>query len=735
MKTILLLADSEASRTRLAEVLGPHVNLLLAEAPPEPTREKFEALLDTWLRLVDTVVVDMVSLREASRWALEALAEAKLGEHQSVVLWLSADQRHLYHPDPNWLVLSDADSPEQIRAQLRAFFELREAQAKLKRAQAALARTGKDAASATEAAPWTGAAELVRYREALRDIGRVLGKELDERALCEEFLRFLRELLGVGKIALFIRPYQNDLFTERLTLEQRHLGIAASHGIAANLVEHFRLSLDFGIGGWLEREAKILRRTALADARPVDLDPQIAREFELLGAEVAVPMFDNDRLLGAAAFSGKITGEPFRNEELELVYHLLGQLAQVIRNRHLQAKIAGQQRFMGEMLAHVQSGVIAAGEDDRLLCVNRRARELLELPNKELIGQNMRCLPPAVGDVLFEALQTGQEIWQREVVLPVSRRPLSVSATRFSTRLGNGETLVAVALIEDLTQTKLQQAQARELADKEFFTRLASRLSHELKNSLVSIKIHAQLLPERYDDKEFREQFSHIVTHEVNRVDLLVNNLTFFSHPLALLYEPVPLEQLLDTCLRNLTEEFARKKLLHVVPFGQNPPVGDPLPVVTVRKVLAGPPHLECDRVRLIQAFEHILRNALQAMPKGGRVTISSTEATAADFPDGCLPEGGALRLLWEDSGEGIALEQLPHVTEPFVTTRNVGVGLGLTIVKRIVERHSGRLLIDSLLGSGTKVTVLLPLKAQLHPEDQMATDAPKSPCPAPVTR
>jgi hypothetical protein len=62
----------------------------------------------------------------------------------------------------------------------------------------------------------------------------------------------------------------------------------------------------------------------------------------------------------------------------------------------------------------------------------------------------------------------------------------------------------------------------------------------------------------------------------------------------------------------------------------------------------------------------------------------------------------------------------LKRVTEPFVTTRNVGVGLGLTIVKKIVERHSGRLDIDSLLGRGTTVTVVLPVKAQPHPEDAL---------------
>jgi len=733
MKTILLLTTSEECRALFADAFGSQANLVVVEPPPEPDREKFDALLATWLPLTDTVLVDMVALGEMSRWVLESLANAKLAEHQSVVLRLTRSQRALYPTEPGWLLLADNEEPELMLSHLRMFLELRDAQVNLKRAQLLLERAGKDAAASGGAGPLGAASELLRYRDALRNIGHVLSKNLDERALLEQFVQFLRELLGVGKLALFLRHYHNDLFTDRLTFEERQLCIVASHGVAANLVEHLRLSLDLGIGRCLERQAKILRRAAHADPLAVDHDPQLLREFDLLGAEVAVPVFDNDQLLGALLFSGKITGEPLTNEDLEMVYHLLAQLAQAIRNLHLQAKITGQQRFLGELLAHVQTGVIAAGGDNRLLCINRRASELLELGEGEHVGKDMRCLPPCVGDVIFEALQTGQEIWQREVVLAGSRRPLSVSATRFAANLDEGETLVAVALVEDLTQTKLQQAQARDLADKEFFTRLSARLSHELKNSLVSIKIHAQLLPERYEDREFREQFSRIVTHEVNRVDMLVNNLTFFSHPLALLYEPLALEQLLDTCIRNLTDEFSRKQLLQIVGFGQTAPAGN-LPQVVVKKTLNGPAQLEGDRIRLIQAFEHLMRNALQAMPHGGRLTISSAEATAADFPGSQPPSGGAVRLLWEDNGEGIALEQLPRVTEPFITTRNVGVGLGLTIAKRIIERHGGRLAIDSLLGSGTKVTVVLPLQAQLQPEDRRSESAPQSVPAVPAT-
>jgi signal transduction histidine kinase len=151
------------------------------------------------------------------------------------------------------------------------------------------------------------------------------------------------------------------------------------------------------------------------------------------------------------------------------------------------------------------------------------------------------------------------------------------------------------------------------------------------------------------------------------------------------------------------------------------------VPVVTVQRALAFKEgRLEGDRIRLQQAFEQIIRNAVQAMPAGGRLAVATAEAQAADFPDQKLPEGGAVRIEWKDTGEGISLENLKRVTDPFYTTRNVGIGLGLAMVKKIIERHGGQLEIDSLLGRGTTVTVVLPVRAQSADQDAMA-GRPKS--------
>jgi nitrogen-specific signal transduction histidine kinase len=733
MKTALLLTNSAETQRTLTEILGAKTNLVLLPPPVDASRASFDALFATWLRLVDAVILDAASLQESSRWGIESLAAAPLREHQAVVVRATAAQQALHPMRAGWLIISDADSVDQLKQMLGTFFELRNTQAKLKRADALISRRGTTPVAPQPAAVPTAlpsSVDAYRYRDALKNVSKLLAQQLDEPALLRQFAEFIRELLGVGKFALFTRRVEPALFPDNDAPLNDQLLPVASAGVAQQILKNLRLTTTAGIGGYLATQAKILRRVQ-SEAFEYEFNAEISREFELLGTDVAVPIFDDDQLLGFLTFGGKITGETVSGEELELVYHVLAQLGQALRRTRLEQTVARQQRFMSEVLANVQSGVIVIGQNGRILHLNRAAAGLLELRNTQIVGQPVGKLPSRVADVLFESLQTGREIREREVTLPKSNRPLSVSATPFPVDLGGATLPVAVALVEDLTQAKLHQARARELADKEFFTRLASRLSHELKNSLVSIKIFAQLLPERYDEKEFRDQFSTVVTNEVNRVDVLVNNLTFFSHPLGLVHEEVVLTDLIETCLNNVGQEFSRKQLAQIVAVGDKsaPPPTPGVPVVTVKKTFGHKlARIEADKIRLMQAFEHVLRNAYQSMPTGGRLAISTSDAQSADFADGPMPVGGAVRVEWQDTGEGIALENLKRVTDPFVTTRNVGVGLGLTIVKKIIERHSGQLEIDSLLGRGTKVVMLMPVKAQQHREDALVdSDAQRS--------
>jgi nitrogen-specific signal transduction histidine kinase len=739
MRTALVLTNSADTQRLLTEIAGSEMHFIATALPAEETTAaNLGALLTKWLRLVEAVIVDAASLGEGARLALETLMSAALPEHPAVVVRIAVGQTGLPSLPPQWLVVSAECTPEQLEQSLRTLFQMHDARAQLKRADALFGgQRAQTQGVGVAAAPLAASPfDSFRYREALKSISRIVGQRHEERELLVEYLRLVGELLGVARLAILLRPFETELFHEQPTPSGNVMTVAASQGVASEVVEHLRLTLTGGIGAYAATEAKILRRgqRGAATVAALEAEGQVAREFEWLGTEVVVPILDNGQLFGLLTFSGKVTSEALSNEELELVYHLMTQLAQALRNLHLVDQVANQQQFIGEVLANVQSGVVVMGQGGRVLCVNNRARQLLELGTQDIVGHRTSRLPSRVADVLFEVLETGREVGQREVMLPLTNRPLAVSAKRFApsahdangrgNEQGNGFVdgsvnasagQIVVGMIEDLTQVKQRESQQRVLAERELFSRVAARLSHELRNALVSIKIFSQLLPERYNEAEFRTQFSKLVIDEVDRVDSLMSKLTFFAHPLRLVREEVELGELIGAALMDVSLECARRRTATLV-YGaaKTVPATNDLPVVTVKTSFTHKAtQLEADRIRLLQCFGEVLHNAAQSMPKGGRLLISTRDAIAADFPNGQLPEGGAVRIDWQDTGEGIPLDNLKRIVEPFVTSRNVGVGLGLTIVKKIVERHGGWLEIDSMFGKGTVVAMMLPVKAQ----------------------
>src|SRR2546426_5916688 len=118
MKTALLLTNSADTQRLFTEILGEKTNFVLVPVPTEPSREKFDALFSTWLRLVDAVILDAVSLGQTTRWAVESLNETRLQENQAVVVRATTNQRTLYPMGEGWLTVSDADAMEQIKQSL-----------------------------------------------------------------------------------------------------------------------------------------------------------------------------------------------------------------------------------------------------------------------------------------------------------------------------------------------------------------------------------------------------------------------------------------------------------------------------------------------------------------------------------------------------------------------------------------------------------------------------------------
>jgi signal transduction histidine kinase len=222
-------------------------------------------------------------------------------------------------------------------------------------------------------------------------------------------------------------------------------------------------------------------------------------------------------------------------------------------------------------------------------------------------------------------------------------------------------------------------AEVRKGAQQKAVATLAAGLAHEIKNPLASIKTFTDYLDTRYDDPAFRAKFRKIVGGEVERINLIVQQLLEFAKPLPPKLTPVDVPQLMDETLDLLNSELVQRHV-HVVRRyeGHEQVLGDPQ--------------------QLKQVFLNLLLNSLQAINGDGRLELR----TAVDREH--------LLVTIADNGQGIARKDLPHLFEPFFTTKPTGTGLGLAVVQSIVKEHGGRITVESHPGQGTSFRLRLPI-------------------------
>jgi signal transduction histidine kinase len=217
---------------------------------------------------------------------------------------------------------------------------------------------------------------------------------------------------------------------------------------------------------------------------------------------------------------------------------------------------------------------------------------------------------------------------------------------------------------------------------------MAAVLAHEIRNPLGSIRGTAEILKDDYQPGDAKYEFIEIQIKETERLNRVVEDFLHMARPQHADMQPCPVQEELDTIVTLVSNE-ARERQVNLVLQPQ------PVPVI-----------IKADREKLRQAFLNIVINAMQATPKGGSVTISTT-----------VSEKGFCDISFRDTGAGIEPDKLEKIFEPFYTTKQEGTGLGLAISKKIIESHNGKLMVESEPGLGTTVTFRLPILDTTHGE------------------
>ncbi|MGH7930436.1 MAG: ATP-binding protein, partial [Candidatus Binatia bacterium] len=246
-------------------------------------------------------------------------------------------------------------------------------------------------------------------------------------------------------------------------------------------------------------------------------------------------------------------------------------------------------------------------------------------------------------------------------------------------------------LYENLKQSQMTLRRADRLSSLGMLT---AGLAHEIRNPLVAIRTFTQLLPERYDDPEFREVFQGLALKEVDRICGLINDLLSFARPSRPNIAEENLNDVVDGVARILESQAKDKD------------------VTIAREFSADLPRAWIDREQLKQVFMNLILNAIQAMRDGGSLVIATRVSTDGDGNT----SRPCAQVEVRDTGIGIPQENLEHIFDPFFTNKDGGSGLGLSISNQIIEEHGGRIMVKSKIKEGTSFFVNLPLEKPASP-------------------
>lgn len=346
------------------------------------------------------------------------------------------------------------------------------------------------------------------------------------------------------------------------------------------------------------------------------------------------------------------------------------------------------------ILTSLEDGVIVIDPRGKISFINQAAESLvassaaraLQEPYTRLFRKNLWLLsmiensqPPCLNSTRGES--DFVNLWGRSAPVSASVSPLQDQY---------GRSLGTILLLRDLTRRREMEEDLKRSDRLAMLGTLAAGLAHEIKNPLGGIKGAAQLLRRALVRDPSLVEYAEIMIREVDRVNLLIEQLLDLSQPARLNLTPLNIHELLDQVLLLERETTQEKK-------------------IEVRKRFdPSLPPVYGDRLQLTQVFLNLIKNAFQAMNDQGCLTITTRMETDFHIREEGKDPGKFIWVDIQDDGVGITEEDLPHIFAPFFTTKNNGTGLGLAICYRIIKEHGGLIRVESREGEGATFRVSL---------------------------
>ncbi|MBM4276925.1 MAG: HAMP domain-containing protein [Deltaproteobacteria bacterium] len=348
-------------------------------------------------------------------------------------------------------------------------------------------------------------------------------------------------------------------------------------------------------------------------------------------------------------------------------------------------EITSLKAYTDNVLSSMTNGLITIDLEEKIVTLNEMAERILGKRSGKIVGlplERVLSEDHPLYRMMIETLSREEGVFRSEMELKKDEGSLWLTVGTSLLTDGKGKKLGALVLFQDITGIKALEEKLRQADRLAALGTLSAGLAHEVKNPLSAIKTFVQLLPRKLENPSFMEKFNSTVPREIDRINQLVEDLLELTrrrvHPFVALDVNYLILQVIDLH----GEEMEKKQIRFEDHLDRTiPPV-------------------EGNSETLYRAFSNLAINAIQAMPEGGSLIISSKHDS---------PSSG-LQIIFRDTGVGMDEETSKNLFNPFFTTKDRGVGLGMALTHKIIEDHRGTIEVMSEKGAGTTFVLMLPV-------------------------
>lgn len=437
---------------------------------------------------------------------------------------------------------------------------------------------------------------------------------------------------------------------------------------------------------WAIRERKALLSPDVGkDSRFQSCSPGIRSES--IRSLMAIPLIVHDEVVGVLDVHG-YAPNLYTEEHVRILSVIASQAAALYKELEALSALAS---YTDNILRSIAAGVLTLDRDGRVLTWNKAAEDIIQIPAHEAVGQHFTALVERIGiseadkqkltSVIKSVIETGEKfLGYKQEYHPLGEEPVYVNMNIAQLRDHTGETLGLVIIFEDITKEILMEQEMRRISELAAVGQLAATIAHELRNPLSSIKGAAQYLRNEYEDHTAVREFLDIIIEEVNVLNKITTEFLDFARPTKVNLRETDVNDVLFRTVQFMQLDIQRQNVEVSQHFAYDLP-----------KIMA-------DERQLEQVFRNMVLNAVQAMPDGGKLTISTQAAK------------NGVRITISDTGMGIPERDLNQIFVPFFTTKTKGTGLGLAIVQKVIANHGGSISVKSTVGKGTRFEILLPV-------------------------